>query len=533
MNGISRKRIISAAAVIAVLTAGAAAYGWWGMHNAVPDYRFGKIERGAITAAVSATGTVNPVTVVQVGSQVSGQLKEVLVDFNSAVKKDQVIARIDPDSFALRVNQAMADVEAARATVLTQRANVAALHAEVSRARVGLAEAEREFNRNKMLHEKNFVSAAALDKAEFAYRTAQEQVKVTQAQLAVGESQVRNVEALVKQRDSQLSQAKVDLDRTTIRAPVDGIVIKKSVEPGQTVAASLQAPELFVIAQDLRRMQVDTSIDEAEVGRIREGQPATFTVDSFPGRVFRGTVGQVRKAALVVQNVVTYTAVIATSNPNLELFPGMTANVRIVVDTREKVLKLPNAALRFRPAGVSDARDSGASQDSAGAAAPAGESKKGGGGQQGSQAQRETLTKELQLTAEQQAKLEAALNETRDRIRALDAGDKGDRRRQAERLRAESRTRIAEMLNPEQRKRYEEMTATRAGGGRSVTSGRVWVVDDTGKPNPVSVRIGLADGTHSEVVGGTLQEGAQVIVGMQADGKGRTQQAKGGPRFGF
>ena len=386
MSGMSRKRIISIVAVVTVLTGAAAAYGWWGLRSDAPEYRFGKIERGAITAAVSATGTVNPVTVVQVGSQVSGQLKEVLVDFNSAVKKSQVIARIDPDSFALRVNQAMADVEAARATVLTQSANVAALHAEVSRARVGLADAEREFQRNKMLHEKNFVSAAALDKAEFAYRTAQEQVKVAQAQLAVGESQVRNVEALVKQRDSQLSQAKVDLDRTTIRAPVDGIVVKKSVEPGQTVAASLQAPELFVIAQDLRQMQVDTSIDEAEVGRIREGQPATFTVDSFPGRVFRGTVGQLRKAALVVQNVVTYTAVIATSNPNLELFPGMTANVRIVVDTRENVLKVPNTALRFRPAGVSEPRESNPTPDAASAPGLEGELKKGGSGQQAVQA---------------------------------------------------------------------------------------------------------------------------------------------------
>jgi HlyD family secretion protein len=528
----SRTAIISAAVVVAALTAAVAAYGWWGARNSAPEYRFGKVERGAVTAAVSATGTVNPVTVVQVGSQVSGQLKEIYVDFNSAVKKDQVIAQIDPDSFKLRVNQAMADVEAARATVLTQRANVMALHAEVSRAKVSLADSEREFQRNKMLHEKNFVSAAALDKAEFAYRGAQEQVKVTLAQLAVGESQVRNVEALVRQRESQLAQSRVDLERTTIRAPVDGIVVKKSVEPGQTVAASLQAPELFVIAQDLRRMQVDTSIDEAEVGRIREGQEATFTVDSFPGRIFRGTVGQVRKAALVVQNVVTYTAVIATSNPNLELFPGMTANVRIVVDTRENALKVPNAALRFRPAGVADARDSGAPPGPAGAPTAEAESKKGAGGQQG-QAQRETLVKELKLTPEQQARLDAILNETRDRIRALDAEDKGERRRQAERLRAESRARIAEILDPAQRKRYEEMAPARAGRGRSVTSGRVWVMDDTGTPRPVNVRIGLADGTHSELVGGELREGAQVILGTQADAKLARSQAKGGPRFGF
>jgi len=521
----SRTKAVGAAAAAAVLIAGAASWWWWGARGAAPDYRFGKIERGSIVAAVSATGTVNPVTVVQVGSQVSGQLKEVLVDFNSVVKKGQIIARIDPDTFVLKVNQAMADLEAARATVLTQRANVSALQAEVSRAKVSMADSEREYQRNKTLFEKNFVAAAALDKAEFAYRTAQEQVKVTQAQLAVGESQVNNVVALVKQRDSALAQSKVDLDRATIRAPVDGIVVKKSVEPGQTVAASLQAPELFVIAQDLRQMQVDTSIDESEVGRIREGQPATFTVDSFPGRTFRGTVGQVRKAALVVQNVVTYTAVISTSNPNLELFPGMTANVRIVVDTRENALKLPNAALRFRPAGAADSREPGA--------AAAEEESKKGGGQQAGPAVRERLTKELQLDAGQQAKLEAILNETRDRIGAIATEDKGERRKQSERLRAESRTRIAEILNPEQRKRYEEMTPGRAGGGRVVTSGRIWMLDDSGKPTAVNVRIGLADGTYSELVSGELKEGAQVIVGTQADAKGRAQQTKGGPRFGF
>jgi len=520
-----------AVVVVAVLTAAAAAYGWWGARNAGPGYRFGKVERGAITAAVSATGTVNPVTAVQVGSQVSGQIKEITVDFNSEVKKGQVIARIDPESFALRVNQAMADLEAARATVLTQRANVVALQAEVSRAQVTLADAEREFQRNKVLQEKNFVSAAALDKTEFAWRAAQEQVKTAEAQRAVGESQVRNVEALVKQRESQLAQARVDLDRTTIRAPVDGTVVKKSVEPGQTVAASLQAPELFVIAQDLRRMQVDVSVDESEVGRVREGQPATFTVDSFPGRTFRGTVGQVRKAALVVQNVVTYTAVIATSNPNLELFPGMTANVRIVVDTRDNALKVPNAALRFRPAGAgaAEARVPGGEGSVSGVQAPGGEAK---GGPQAGEALRKRLVAELGLNAEQQAKLEEILRDTRERIRSIQTEDKAERRRQSERMRAESRARIAEILDPEQRKRFEEMAQSRSGGGRAATAGRAWVIDDTGRPRSVDLRLGLSDGAYTEVLGGALQDGSQVIVGTSTDKMARAQP-KGGPRFGF
>ena len=528
----TKRKAISLAILLAVLTAGAAAYGWWGARNSSPDYRLSKVERGPLTAAVSVTGTINPVTAVQIGSQVSGQIKEINVDFNSEVKKGQIIARIDPESFALRVNQAMADLESARATVLTQRANVSALQAEVSRAKVGLADAEREFQRNKMLFERKFVAESALDKSEFGFRNAQELVKTAEAQLAVGESQVRNVEALVKQRESQLSQAKVDLDRTTIRAPVNGIVIKKSVEPGQTVAASLQAPELFVIAEDLRRMQVDASIDEAEVGRIHEGQEVTFTVDSFPGRTFRGTVGQVRKAALVVQNVVTYTAVIATSNPNLELFPGMTANVRIVVDSRDKALKVPNAALRFRPAGGADVRDTGGTRDPASAPAAEDDTKKGGRGAAAGDAMRERLAKELNLTKEQQTRLEEILRASREQIRAIDTEDVAERGRQAQRLRAESRARIAEILTPEQRARYEQMTAARSGAGRTASSGRVWVLDDTGRPTAVDVRIGLTDGMHSEIIGGTLQEGTQVIVGLQADARQRTQ-AKGGPRFGF
>lgn len=491
-----------------------------------PGYRFGKVERGDITAVVSATGTLNPVVSVSVGSQVSGQIKELLVDFNSLVKKGQVIARIDPDSFSLRVAQAMADLEAARATVLTQRANIVALQAEVSRAKVNLADAQRELQRNKSLVDRNFISVAVLEKSQATFDAVQEQVKAAQAQLAVGEAQVRNVEALVKQREAQLAQAKVDLDRTTIRAPVDGIVVKKSVEPGQTVAASLQAPELFVIAQDLRDMQVEASIDEAEIGRVRVGQVAAFTVDSFPGRTFRGTVSQVRKAAQVIQNVVTYTAVIATSNPDASLFPGMTANVRIVAATREKVLRVPNAALRFRPVGVAAARETGAAPDSGGGSAAAGAGKGSG---KGGEAMRERLTKELNLDAEQQSRLEAIFKETGEKIRALTIEDPGARRKEIERLRGDSRARIAEMLKPEQRARYEAMNATREAG--QAVSGRVWILDADGKPKAIAVRTGLSDGTQSELISGELTEGAEVIIGV-AEAKGKAQPS-GGPRFGF
>ena len=522
-----RSLYIAGMAAAALLILGGA-YVWWKEpFQSPPALRLAKIERGAITAVVSATGTLNPVVSVQVGSQVSGQVKELYVDFNSVVKKNQLIARIDPQSFTLRVNQAMADVEAARATALTQRASVAAVQAELARSRIMLSDADREFKRNQMLFEKNFVSAAVRDKAQATLEGAREQWKAAQAQVAVAQAQVRNSDAVVRQRESQLSQARVDLDKTEIRAPVDGIVVKKSVEPGQTVAASLQAPELFVIAQDLRQMQVETSIDESEVGRVRVGQQATFTVDSFPGRTFRGAVTQVRKAAQVVQNVVTYIAVIGTSNEDSSLFPGMTANVRIIVDTRENVLKVPNAALRFRPAGAADA-PAGAVAESAQSGGPEEKGKGRGGGQL------ERLTKELQLTPEQRAKVEALMAEQRAKMSAISAEDQTERRRQMERLRAESRGRIAEVLNADQRARYEAMSGGGRTRGGAATSGRVWVPDAGARPKAVNVRLGLSDGTYSELVAGELVEGMDVIVSVASDAaKSRPQQQQKGPRFGF
>ena len=527
-----KRRPVYIVIILAVLAVAAGGYVWWkDPFNAPPAYRLAKIERGTITAVVSATGTLNPVVTVQVGSQVSGQVKELYADFNSPVKKGQLIARIDPQSFTLRVNQALADVEAARATALTQRANVAALQAELARTKVMLGDADREYNRNQMLYDKSFVSGAVRDKAQAGLEGAREQLNAAQAQLAVGQSQVRNADAVVKQRESQLAQARVDLDRTEIRAPVDGIVVKKSVEPGQTVAASLQAPELFVIAQDLREMQVDTSIDESEVGRIGVGQEATFTVDSFPGRTFRGSVAQVRKAAQIVQNVVTYIAVIRTSNPDLNLFPGMTANVRVIIDTRENVLKVPNAALRFRPVGAADASAAVRSES-----APAtGEEK--GKGRGGGQGMLERLTKELQLTADQRAKVEGILADTRAKMGENPTEDQSERRKQTASARAESRTRISEVLNADQRSRYEAMSGGGRGRSGAVTTGRVWLPDeDREKPKAVTVRLGLTDGTFSELASGDLREGVEVIVGLAPDAsKSRSpqQQPKGAPRFGF
>src|SRR3989475_2322577 len=344
-----------------------------------PQYRFASAELGPLTAAVSASGNLNAVITVQVGSQVSGQIKELLVDFNSVVKKGQVIARIDPDIFEAKVIQARADLDSAKATVLNQQAQVERSRADVETARAGHAGAraqtakaqvavlatKRDFDRKTELFGRQLIAKSDLDSSQAAHDSAGAQLDSARAheqalesaiqsaiaQLRVAEAMLVSARAQVEQKDAGLKQAQVDLDHTTIRAPVQGVVVSRQVDVGQTVAASLQAPVLFTIAQDLTKMQVETSVDEADIGRVKLNDQATFTVDAFPNETFVGRVTQIRKAAQVVQNVVTYTVVVAVDNPSGRLLPGMTANVKLVVAEKSSVLKLPNAALRFRPAG--------------------------------------------------------------------------------------------------------------------------------------------------------------------------------------
>lgn len=336
--------------ILAAVVVAAAAGGWWVSGRGAPAvaYRTAPVERGPLQAMVSAAGTVMAVAQVQVSSQVSGQIMEVLADFNSEVKRGQLIARLDPKSFEYRVQQASADLEAARAAVLTAQANALSASASAARATVELQQAERDLARNRDLVAQGFLSPAELERAQSTVNTLREALKVAQAQQNVARAQTGNAEATVRQREAQLAQARVDLERTQIRSPVDGIVIKRSIELGQTVAASLQAPELFVIARNLDDMQVEVPIDEADIGRVQPGQKASFTVDAFPGRTYEGHVRQVRKSATNTQNVITYTVVVSFSQQGGQLLPGMTANVRVITDTRDDVLKVPNAALRVR-----------------------------------------------------------------------------------------------------------------------------------------------------------------------------------------
>ena len=506
------RALLKVVLIVAVLFGAAAGYVWLQQRNGAEgaSYRLAKVERGPLTAVVAASGTLNAVTTVQVGSQISGQVKEIYADFNSAVKQDQVIARIDPATYELRVNQARADLDAAHSAVSVARAGLAAQQAEVSRVKVTLAEALRDLERKKSLVDKNYISGAELDKTRSLADATREQLKAVQAQIEVSEAQVRSAQAAVKQRESLLKQAQVDLERTIIRAPVDGTVILRNVDAGQTVAASLQAPVLFTIARDLRDMQVEAAIDEADVGRLRAGQAATFTVDAFPRRSFAGEIVQIRKSPVNVQNVISYTVVISARNPDLSLLPGMTANVRIVVEHRDSALKVPNAALRFRPAGAPEQK-------------PAAEGAQAPGGQ-ALQQFRQRLLAEVKPDAAQAARLEEIFAELRGKLaQARGEADEAARRRLVERARAESRARVAEILRPEQKAAYERLLRESGGRGTAAAAGRVWVLL-AGQPKAVEVQLGLSDGSSTELLGAALAEGAEVIVGLASS----VEKAPGG-----
>jgi HlyD family secretion protein len=374
-----KRRLLTLLILAVAATGAASAYLYSTSRGNSPKHRFARVERGPLTATVSATGSLNAVITVQVGSQISGQIKALFADFNSQVKKNQLIARIDPEIFEAKVNQAKAELEASQAAVLTQRANVERARADVENARAALAgakaqtakaqvavlDAKRDLDRKSDLLKRELIAQSEKDSAQAAHDSAvaqwesaraQEQalasaIKSVEAQLRVAEAQLKSAEATLRQKTAALAQAQVDLDHTMIRAPVDGAVVSRNVDVGQTVAAALQAPTLFTIAQDLTQMQVDTNVDEADIGRVRLGLSAAFTVDAFPGRTFSGEIVQIRKAPQVVQNVVTYNVVVGVQNPDGKLLPGMTANVRIVVDHKPSALKIPNAALRFRPPG--------------------------------------------------------------------------------------------------------------------------------------------------------------------------------------
>jgi HlyD family secretion protein len=468
----SRRRL-AVLGLLLVVAAGTGIYVYTRHLGGSTVFQTAPVTRGQLIARVSATGTLNAVITVQVGSQVSGQIKELHADFNSQVTKGQIIARIDPAIFQAQVDEAQAQVLAARASVLSQqamvaktradlaseRAGVAVAQAQTAKAQVAVVDGQRTLDRQRELLKRQLIAQADVDVAQVAsdsdvaQHTATaaqegaqaELVRSAEAQLRVVEAQLQSTTAQVGQYEAALRQAQLNLDHSIIRSPADGVVIARNVDVGQTVAASLQAPTLFLIAQDLTKMQVDTSIDESDVERVRVAQPVTFTVGSISGRAFSGQVVQVRKAPLVLQNVVTCDVVVSAANTELSLLPGMTANVQIVTDQKDNALKVPNAALRFRPPGA----ESGQGQSQA--AAPP--SAQGSGQRHGP-------------------------------------------------------------------------------GAQPGSAGQVWVADAGGKLRAIPLRLGITDGVVTEVLDGGLADQQDVIVGMSSAGN-QPAAPKSGSRLGL
>ena len=481
---------------------------------------------------------------VAVGSEISGQISELKADFNSAVRAGQVIARIDPESLEARVEQAAAELAVAEATVTTKkaaliqaranrdnaRATLAAYQADVERATVNATDLEREYDRKARLRERGVVAVSVVDSAKTAHDSAVAGIRSAKARLAAHRSTVaaRNASvsmaaaeivhagAQVQQKRAALNIAKVNLDNTFIRSPVDGVVIGRNVDIGQTVAASLQAPTLFTIAQNLREMQVETNIDEADIGQISPGQVATFTVDSFAGRNFQGTVTQVRKQPQSVQNVVTYTVVINVDNADLRLLPGMTANVEVKVSDRKNVLRIPNTALRFTPPGEEQIAATGA--------APRGQRGPGAGGPRGGprgdpQARRAAAQKRMNelaeflgLSEEQKSQVRNLNRQMFQRMRAMrQAGGGPELRETLRRMRRDNNQKILALLNPAQQQKFRaRITERRA---NPATPAHVWVLEE-GEPKRIRVFIGVGDGKSTEMVRGPLQEGDVVLTGV-------------------
>ena len=483
-------------AVVAILGGGT---WWWTARKgeaADSAYRTATIERGDIRVAISATGTLSAISTVTVGSQISGQVTDVLVDYNSEVKKGEVLARIDPSTYEAQIEQGNAQIANAQASL--------------KQAQATLANAELDYTRKADLGRQKLVAQSDVDLA----RAARDQAR----------AQVNAAQASIRQQTASTQTTRVNLDRTVIRSPVDGVVLTRTIEPGQTVAASLQAPELFTIAEDLSKMKIELAVDEADIGQVKVGQAVSFTVDAFADRQFRGQVQQVRLSATTTSNVVTYPVVVSVDNSDGTLLPGLTVNAEIEVSKRDDILKVSNAALRYKPTGE-------AATATAAAQAPQGGQNRGGG--IGDDLAR--VAGSLQLKPDQQAAFDAALTALRERQAARMAqaqqrgasmfggaprpgGNAGGgsgamqaqmRQRMAERMQQDFAP-FRATLDDTQKQRWDAELRALLGAKRAPIYTLV-----NGKPEMVQVRIGASDGTSTEV-SGAVKEGDVVVVGERA-----------------
>ncbi|XBQ15587.1 MAG: efflux RND transporter periplasmic adaptor subunit [Oceanicaulis sp.] len=487
---------------VLVVVAAAAAAGWFFFLRddgaASGDLRIetAQLERRDLSRVVASSGKIAPLITVEVGSQLSGQILSIDADFNDPVEAGGLLARIDPQTFETRVREAEAALEVARAQVEVSRANVSRADAELNAAR-------RAFDRAQSLRERGTFSEAQYDQAETAYENAR-------AGLSVANANLRNARAALQQREANLESAQVDLQRTFIRSPIDGVVIDRQIDEGQTVAASFNAPVLFLIAQDLGRIQIEAQIDEADIGQIEEGQTVSFDVDAYPGQNFDGQVTQVRLAAQDAQNVVTYTVVIEADNPGQRLLPGMTANVTIVTGSVDGVLAAPNAALRFTPRGAAEALV---------AEAPGGEGRGGGRGRGGGMdAMIDGLAEQLDMTDEQKDEARTALRDAFAQMRAqMQAGAAGGGGGPPN-FQAVIRRALSDVLTTEQLARYDALAAERANARQDVRRGTLWVQTEDGRIAARPVGLGLSDGQYTQILGQGLEAGEAVVTRVREAG---------------
>jgi HlyD family secretion protein len=557
-----RRTLIVAIVLAAIIAASVGAYFRYQQAEPPPRVTTARVVRGDVAETVGATGALQAVTTVQVGTQVSGTIQNLYADFNSIVHKGQVLARLDPSLFQTQIEQA--------------RANLIRADADLERLRVSVADAQTKLARAQELSQRQLIPRTELEAAQVALQSAQAQVRSQQAQ--------------VTQAQASLNQNQVNLQHTVIEAPIDGLVISRNVDVGQTVAASMQAPTLFVLAADLTKMQVLASLDESDVGRIRPGQEVWFRVDAYPADEFEGRVEQVRLQPQTVQNVVTYSTVIAVPNPELKLKPGMTANVTIEIARRNNVLRVPNGALRFRPTpeifaalgqppvqapaepAVKDAGPGGGERGGAG-----GSSARGAGGSP-------PATNATQPRRQEPPQNQRAASAPAPRTRGEDAstervgrGDtdgseagatargtgggrgRGDRGNFMERLQSLPPEQREQMLArtrargsdpaasqtpsaPQRPARVETTRPSRPSSATTIdalfgplptveTIGRVWLHVD-GKLSPLRLRLGISDGQATELLEGDVTEGAEVVTAVSV-GAERPAAGAGGAAFPF
>jgi len=475
--------------LILILVTGSGGFGAGKLFTPKTDktgYIFGTVDRGNIITQVEMTGSLAAVTTVAVGTQVSGTVADLYADFNSVVKKGQVLAKLDPALFQTQLDQAEASVKTCEAVLNNDVASIATMKANIEKSRVDVLNNTRKYKMTKELYDEGLETQDDLDSTQAAMDSSKAALAAAQSQLEAAQSALKADQARLDQARANVKNAQVNLDHTIIASPISGTVISRNVDRGQTVAASFSTPTMFTIGEDLTKMQVITNTDEADVGKLKAGMEAIFTVDAYPGESFHGTIRQVRLAATTVQNVVTYNAVIDVPNPDLRLKPGMTANVKIVIDKAENVLRVSNAAVRFRPA-LSDA-------EMAEAFKRAGEERFYSFYRNRGQGETPGAFPRMQVGG---------------MAMGFNGGNRGG--------------------NANGMNRGGQGNAGAASRGRRVP---IWIMGEDKLLRPVVVKLGLTDGVQTEIAEGKLKEGDKIILSAEVTGNRSTSSATRAPGFG-